>query len=271
LSRVVLNDSLISKEANMKRAVVVGAVIALLISLTPQVRAITVDEIIEKAVGVRGGIEAWTKVQTFRVEGTANMGQGNPQTSFLFEHKRPDSCRFEVTVQGQTGVQAVAGGVGWSLMPHRGVTRPQPLDQDQVVELLDQTDIEGPLIGYREKGHTIELVGTEEVDGGEAYKLKIVKKNGQEILIYIDTETFAERKQETTRLIGNSLIQVTTVVGDLKKVGDLVFPHLIKINYGPDQMIQEIVYTSVEIDVEIPDERFAMPESAETGAEEPEG
>jgi hypothetical protein len=245
--------------------------IGLLVSLTPQLMAITVDEIIENAVGVRGGVEAWTKVQTFRVKGNLSMGERGPETTFLFELKRPDKCRFEITVQGQTGIQAAAGGAGWTLMPHHGKSRPEPLTEDQVADLLDQTDIEGPLIRYQEKGHTIELIGSEEVDGAEAYKLKVVKKNGDELLFYIDTESFAVLKHETTRLVGGGLQEVTTVLGDFKTVGDLVFPHLIKISYGSSQLTQEIVYTSVELDVDIPDERFAMPESeAEPGAEEPE-
>jgi hypothetical protein len=257
-----------SEEAKMKRALGFGAVIGLLVALSPQVMAITVDEIIEKSIGVRGGIEAWTKVQTFRVEGTTSMGEGSPGTSFLFEHKRPDKCRFEVTVQGQTGVQAAAGGSGWTLMSHLGMTEPEPLTEDQVAELLDQTDIEGPLIGYRDKGHTVELIGTEEVDGTEAYTLKVVKKNGQEILIYIESEGFTELKRETIRMMGSRELKVVTVMADYKPVGDLVFPHLIRISYGSEERTQEVVYTSVEIDIDIADERFAMPGSTDEATTE---
>ena len=45
---------------------------------------------------------------------------------------------------------------------------------------------------YKAKGHTVELVGKEKVEGTDAYKLKVTLKNGDVRYIYLDAETYLE-------------------------------------------------------------------------------
>ena len=45
-------------------------------------------------------------------------------------------------------------------------------------------------INYKEKGHKVELAGTEEVDGTETYKVKMTKKDGDIVFYFFDTENF---------------------------------------------------------------------------------
>ncbi|MCA6487564.1 MAG: outer membrane lipoprotein-sorting protein, partial [Chitinophagaceae bacterium] len=48
------------------------------------------------------------------------------------------------------------------------------------------------------KGHTVELLGKDEADGNEYFKLKIVTKLGNEKVHFIDTKTYLIYKTETT-------------------------------------------------------------------------
>ena len=44
--------------------------------------------------------------------------------------------------------------------------------------------MEGPLVDYRRKGHKVELLGKEKVEGVDAYKLKLTLKGGEVKYIY---------------------------------------------------------------------------------------
>lgn len=256
-----VNVMVTHKEADMHRRFGIGIVIGLLLVVSSPLMAITLDEIIDQYVEARGGLEAWHKLQTMRIEGMMTMTgpSGSMEAPLLIEAKRPDKFRMEFTMQGITGIQAVDGDKGWTLMPFTGQTKPEPMADEVVGEFSDQMDFEGPLFGYQDKGHTVELIGTEEVDGTEAHKLKITKESGTIIYSYIDTEYFLELKNESTRKVMGVETSVTTVYGDYKEVGDLLIPHSMDVSFATSPMTQTITLTSIELDADIADERFAMP------------
>jgi hypothetical protein len=167
-----------------------------------------------------------------------------------------------------TAINAFDGEIGWTVMPFLGKTEPEEMAEDQLKQVKEMADFEGPLVNYEEKGHTVELLGTEEVDGTPAYKLRVNKANGDVIDLFIDQEYFIEFKQETTQEVQGNEIKVSTVYGDYKEVDGLLLAHSMEMSFGDNPAQQVITLNSVEFDVELPDERFAMPEPAETTAEE---
>lgn len=226
------------------------------------VSAETVDEIVQKNLEAKGGEEAWMAVQSAKVTGTMRLGgsaAGAVEAPFTIEFKRPDKVRVEFTLQGMTGVQAFDGTVGWAVMPFMGKTEPEEMAEDQLKQIKDQAEFEGVLCNFKAKGHAVELLGEEEVDGTPAYKLKVTKANGDVDLLYLDTEYYLEFKSEATREIQGTEVQVASVVGDYKEVGGLLFPHSMEIAYGGGPAQQVMTIESVELGVEIADERFAMP------------
>ena len=52
--------------------------------------------------------------------------------------------------------------------------------------------MDGPLIDYKAKGHTVELLGKDKVEGTDCYKLKVTLKNG-------DVRTYLHRHRELPR------------------------------------------------------------------------
>jgi outer membrane lipoprotein-sorting protein len=239
------------------------------LTLSAPVLAQTVDEIIQKNLEAKGGEEAWMAVETARITGTMRMGgsaAGAIEAPFTIEFGRPDKVRVEFTMQGMTAVQAYDGTVGWSIMPFMGKTEPEVMAEDQLKQIKDQAELEGPLVNYKAKGHTVELLGEEEVDGTQAYKLKVTKANGDVDFLYLDKEYFVEFKSVSKREVQGTEVEIATVIGDYKEVGDLVLAHSMEIAYGGGPANQVLTITDVEFGVEIPDERFAMP--AKTGGDE---
>ena len=253
----------------MQRKVVLFVLCGVL-ALASLVSAETLEEILAKNLEVRGGEDAILAVNATRSTGTMLMGgsaAGALEVPFIAEFKRPNKVRIEFTMQGMTAVQAYDGEVGWSIMPFLGKTEPEEMAEDQLKDIKDQADFDGVLINYEEKGHTVELIGTEEVDGTPAYKLKVTKANGDVIDLFLDQEYYIEFKADTTREVQGNEVEVSTVFGDYKEVDGLLFAHSLEMSFAGNPAGQVITIESMELNVDIADDRFAMPEPKATDQE----
>ena len=77
-----------------------------------------------------------------------------------------------------------------------------------VKALMEEAEIDGPLVDWKAKGSTVEYLGTEDVDGTLAHKLKVVRKNGDVSFVYLDPDHFLEipnpdSANETRRVRGS--------------------------------------------------------------------
>jgi outer membrane lipoprotein-sorting protein len=227
----------------------------------------TVDEIIAKNVEAKGGLEKLKSVQSLRMTGKMMVGPGM-EAPMVIETARPHKMRVEFTFQGMTGIQAYNGTSGWMVMPFMGKKDPEPMSADDLKQAEDQADIDGPLVDYKEKGHQVELLGKDEIEGTPVYKLKLTKKNGDVSTLYLDADSFLEIKAEGKAKVRGQEIEGETTFGDYKEVGGLVIAHSIqskmKGGQGPGQTI---TFEKVEINPDLPASRFEMPaKPAETPA-----
>ena len=249
----------------MKSKLVLCAIIVLA-SMPGLAAEMTVDEVVAANLEAKGGEEAWKALETGRMKGTMRMGGGAAgamEMPFMVEFKKPHMIRLEFTMQGMTAIQAFDGEIGWSVMPFLGKTEPEEMAEDQVKQLKDQADFEGALVDYKEKGHTVELIGEEEVDGTPAFKLKVTRADGDVDFMYLDAEYFVEFKIEATREVQGTEVTVSTVLGDYKEVDGLIFAHSMEMAFGGGEAQQVITIESIELGIELPDEYFAMPEKTE--------
>jgi outer membrane lipoprotein-sorting protein len=246
----------------MRRVMTVCAMGAILVLALPA-SALTLEEILEKNYEARGGVEAWKAVETARMSGTMKMmasAAGGLEAPFTIEFKRPNKMRLEFTMQGMTGIQAFDGETGWMVMPFMGKTEPETVAGEQLEQMKDQADFEGVLMGYEEKGHTIELLGEEDVDGTPAYKIQVNRADGNVDTVYLDVEYFIEFKTVSKRSMQGMEIEAATVMGDYKEVEGLMFPHSMEVSMGDQPPMQVITLDTIEINPAIDDDRFAMPD-----------
>ena len=252
------------------RATTAAIFVCGLMLLAGSAAAMTVEEIVAANLEAKGGEEAWEALETARMTGTMTMGGGEAGTiemPFTAEFKQPNKLRFEFTMQGMTATQAFDGEVGWSIMPFLGKTEPEEMAEDQIKQLKNQADFKGPLVDYEEKGHTVELVGEEEIDGTPAYKLEVTRADGDVDYLYLDEEYFVEFKSEVTREVQGNEMTMIMDIGDYKEVDGLLFAHSMEMSFGDGPALQVITIESIETGIDLPDERFTMPPKKE--AEEP--
>ena len=222
------------------------------------VQAQTADEIINKHLEARGGKDKIKAVQAARMTGKMVMGQGM-EAPITMELARPNKMRLEFTLQGMTGIQAYDGKSGWSVMPFMGKKEPEAMSADEIKQAEDQADMDGILVDYKEKGHQVEYVGKEDVEGTPAYKLKVTKKNGDVVNVYIDAESYMDIKESGKVKVRGQEIESQTTYGDFKPVDGLIFPFSIeqKPQGAPAGMV--ITISKIEVNPALEATRFAMP------------
>lgn len=238
------------------------AAVALLVAAGVSAQDATLEEVLQAHYETIGGLEAWKDVETMKATGTMVIGGGQIEAPFVMFAKRPRMQRVEFTYQGMTGIQAFDGEQAWMLMPFMGQTEPEVMPEDQARQMREEADIDGPLIGYEEEGIELELMGTEDVDGTPAYKIEVTMPTGQERFYYLDTEYYLPIKVEGEREQGDQTVAFESIIGDYKEVNGLVMAHSIENRIpGMPQGGQVMTLDEIEVNVEMPDSLFTMPEA----------
>ncbi len=253
----------------MIRKTLAISVLLLTAAALPAAAEATLDEILAMNIESRGGMEALKNIKSLRIEGHMMMGPGM-EAPITMEMQRPNSMRMEFVLQGMTLIQAYDGETGWQIMPFAGSSEPEKVSGDELEQFMDQADIDGPLVDYKEKGHTVELLGIEDLDGTEAYKVKLTKKNGDETIMFLDTEYCLEIKSQSTTNRQGMELEVEASFGDYKEVAGVMMAHSITqtVQGGPaGSQVISFTFEKVEANIDFPADRFAMPEKEEADEE----
>jgi outer membrane lipoprotein-sorting protein len=229
--------------------------------LAPVVWAQTADEIIAKNIQARGGSDKLKSVQSIKSTATMSMGPGMEAPGVLVQ-KRGNLARLEFTIQGLTAVQAYDGKNAWQIMPFTGKKDPELMSADEAKEVEEMADLDGPLVDYKSKGHQVELLGKEKVEGTDVFKLKVSLKNGDVQTVYIDADSFLEIKEETKRTVRGSEQVFESAIGDYKEVNGIIFPFAIESGAKGSPQKQKLTITKVELNVPADDSIFKMPAAA---------
>lgn len=234
-------------------------VFALFVLVATSAHAITVDELITKNVEARGGSDAINAIKSLKSEGKMRFG-GQFELQFVRYQKAPDSLRFEASLQGLTAVQAWNGSEAWQISPFQGRKDPERMSADDATSLSDDAPIAGQLIDYQARGNHIEYLGTEDVDGTNAHKLKVTLKNGDVQTVFLDPDHFLEIRIVSRRTVRGTEVESTSDYGDYEKVSGVYFPFSVSTeSQGGNQ--QQITIEHAEANVPMVDELFAFPAS----------
>jgi outer membrane lipoprotein-sorting protein len=218
----------------------------------------TAEQIVDRYVKARGGIEKLRALQSLRQEGRISAG-ADRNGLVMREIKRPGKIRFEFTVQGVTSVFASDGQRGWKVNPLEGEMVPRPLPEEALTDAREQADIDGPLVDWKSKGSRVELVGHELVGGHDAYKLKVTLKSGEVLTAYVEASSAKLVRTEATRLVRGRRVLVEMTLGDYRKTGGILFPHLVEVRAAGRPQVLRIVVDKVEVNPSLSDARFTPP------------
>lgn len=222
-------------------------------------KAPTVDELVAKNVEAKGGADALKALQSAKLTGKMLVNEGQLEFAYSQTRKRPGAIRTEITVQGLTAVQAFDGKEGWKISPFQGRKDPEKMSADDTKSLIEDAEIEGPLVDWREKGSTVEYLGTEDVDGTQAHKLKVTRKNGDVNYVYLDPDHFLEIRVLSQRIERGTQVEVETDLGDYEKVGGVFVPLSIEAGQKGSSDKQKIIIEKAEANVPADEAMFHFP------------
>jgi outer membrane lipoprotein-sorting protein len=233
-----------------------GSFFAIAVLLATPASAQTVDELIKKNLDAHGGIQKLKAIKSLKA--TGKISQQGLEISIVVLQKRPANLRTEITFQGKTQVTAYDGETGWKIDPFQGTSEPEKSAGDELKDLQEQSDMDGALFDYKDKGHTVELVGKEDMEGTPVYKLKLTLKSGDVRTIYIDAENFLELKVNSKRKTPGGEIEVDQYLGNYKAINGIVSAFSIETKVK-GQTVNQVTIDKVEYDVAIDDALFKMP------------
>ena len=227
--------------------------------LAASLRAQTVDDIVSKYVEARGGLAKIKAVKTERVSGTITFGAdiGGP---FRYERKRPLMMHMEISINGQVLMRTYDGkSSGWTYNPFTGDLTVQPMSKEELRNVVDEADFDGPFIDYKAKGNKLELIDKEEVVGKTAYKVKLISNSGDFSYFYFDAATYLILKWEGERKLGDKSVPWETFFHDYREQDGLKYPFLIESDAPGTEQTQKITADKIEVNIPIEDSRFGKP------------
>jgi len=210
----------------------------------------TADSIINKHIEAIGGKDAWMKVNSLRMEGVMKVQGAEINVKITVLNNK--GMRQDITFGGMSGYQILTPTGGWNFMPFQGQKQPDPITDDELKESQSELDAQGTLLNYKEKGHNVEYLGTEDVDGVDAYKIKETLKGGKVETVYIDPKNYyIIRVVSKVKANGQEMDQTQNMSNYQKQPNGIVIPMSMTTGFGGDLTI-----TKVEINVPIEESIF---------------
>jgi hypothetical protein len=222
----------------------------------------TVDAIVDNYTKAMGGKEKLDKLKTIKLTGNIDIGPDMkaPFTIYVVDGKK---MRFEMELQGMKMIQALNVDSGWYIQPWGGKTDPERMSPEEVRNAKDQADIGGPLFDYKKKGNTVELIGKEDMEGTDTYKLRVTKKSGDVSYIFLDATSYLQLKETSKHKFKDKEVESASLSSNYKSVDGIMFPFTMEERASGDaSQGQAMNIDKIEVNPVVDESIFKMPASA---------
>ena len=222
-------------------------------------KAQTVEEVIQKYSTALGGLSAFNNVKSAKMTGTVTTaGKTFPLTTQLINGK---AMRTDVVAVGQQVINVYNDGKGWKINPFANAPTATDVTGAELISFKAQSSLANHLADYKKRGHQVELLGQEPVNGINAYKIKLVNKDdGKTTIYYIDANSFLLIKSTSKREISGEEYDAETLYTDIREINGLKFcMHITVTALG--KPYQEISYEKIELNVPVDEKIFIRPKS----------
>ncbi len=231
--------------------------IAVLSMIMVSAHAQTADAIIQKYSANMGGLDALNKITSAKITGTVTA-QGNdlPLTLQIINGK---AMRTDVEAMGQSITNCYNNGKGWKLNPFQGAPVPTEVSGTELNDFKIQCSLASPLMDYKARGHQVELLGEETVEGVKTFKIKLTSKDDGRVTTYFLSITdYTLIKSATNRTIQGQEMEVESWYSDLKEMDGVKF-FMTKMSTIEGKEFQSIKYDNIKLNVPVDEKIFEMP------------
>jgi hypothetical protein len=228
-----------------------------------------VDEIIDTYLENIGGKEAWSKVTNMQAQGIGK--QGGVEYPFTATYTKEGKALISVDLQGrQFIVEAFDGETSWAMNFQTQKAEAADAESSTNYKRTSKDNFPDAFLNYKEKGYKAVLLGTEEFDGTESFKIKLTKNtmlvDGKEEdnieIYYFDTENFVPIAVESTVMSGPGKgAKSQTILSDYQESDGLYMPYTNVTKFN-GQVVFEMSMKTVKFNVEVDNKMFKMPENS---------
>ena len=213
------------------------------------------EELMDRYVEALGGREAMEKHVNCKSTGKMTMvGIGLEGTIESWAAK-PNKTFVTVEIEGMGKIErGTAGDVAWELSPFTG---PRILEGDERDFMLRESTFNGQL-EWSDQYEKVQCVGTETVGGLECYTLELTPPKGKPLTLNLSKETHLPVSMTMSLTTAMGEIPIEMIFEDYKETAGVMTAGKIT----QKVLTQTIVITAetVEFNVEIPEDRFDLPE-----------
>lgn len=216
------------------------------------IKAQTADEVVDKYVTALGGKEKLLTLKSVKKTGSINV-QGT-DVNLTVTVVQGVGSRNDISVPDNgEGFQIINTAKGWDFMPFMGQASPEEVSAEKLKSSQGLLDVQGVLFNYKEKGSQAELLGKENVEGSEVYKIKLTNKLGIVSTLFIDTKTNYLVRSITTSKGSNGDENTEVTYSDFKKTDEgYVFAFSQAIDRGT------IIFSAIETNKPVDEKIFTV-------------
>ena len=244
------------------------ALLGVLALCAAPVSAQTVSQILSKVYVARGGLTRIRALRSERVSGTISFGS-EASGPFNVELKRPMKMRMTLNVQNQTMIRVYDGTQGWANNPFAGKLNPDSMADEDLKNISEEADFDGPLVDYAKKSNKVELVGKDKVEDKDVWRVRLTTKNGDVRYYLFDAKSFLLLKWEGKRRADGKEYPIESYFHDYRDVEGLKFAFEIDSGSSATDLTQKLVIDKIELNVNFPDSDFAKPSAPDSGSPAP--
>jgi outer membrane lipoprotein-sorting protein len=231
----------------------------------------TAVQIVGRALTARGGVAKILAVKSERVTGTISFGE-DATGPFTVKLARPMKMSMALTLQGQNMIRVYDGkSAGWANNPFAGKTDVEDMTADELKNIADEADFDGPFVDAKRKGNRFELAGKDKVGDQEAWRIKLITKNGDVKYYSFDTKTYLLLRWEGERRYKGQFIPTQSFFEDYRDVGGLKFAFKIDSGTSLSNLTQKLLIDEVELNPDFEESEFAKPTAPPAGVPTPSG
>lgn len=228
-------------------------------------QAQTADEILNNYFENTGGVDAWRAVEGMRMK--AKVNQGGMEIPLEIVRMKDGRQMTSITFQGLELKQGVFDGeVLWGT---NMMTQKAEKSDAEATEMMkkEMNDFPDPFLDYQDKGYTVELMGKEDFNGTETFKIKLVKEpitvDGEEVqdvsYYFFETENFVPIAIHSEIKQGQAKGMMSEITfSDYQEVEGLYMPFTMSQGVK-GQGGQPVTMDSIELNPEVTDSDFAFP------------
>lgn len=199
----------------MKKIMTLGMMLLLAI-VSLNVKAQEIDEIVSKHIAAIGGIDNWKKVNSMTMNMSMKAQGAEVKITMNRLHKK--GMRVDIDVMGMNGYQILTDKTGWSFMPFQGQDKPEPMTEEDVKKSQDDLDIMDAFITYKDYGKKLEMLGKDDVEGTDCFKVAMTDKDGTVSTYYLDASNYQIIKTVTKKSINGKEIEATITYSNYKQL-----------------------------------------------------